>query len=118
MQILSKKDKKKRRFKGFDWTELAEMWGIQQKVDEDSIVYDDNTLNAIRKHISDSLAWDDEEKTHKLEELVGSDMRNYLYAMLKHRGFGSNPIYAALYTIDNDEVFAQYFCKLLPRMWT
>lgn len=126
MPILTAKDKKKRRFNGFDWTELAEMWGITRYVppettdasDESPFIDDEATLAAVRKHIRVNLGWDDSDNSRTLNKATGKDMRNFLYKMLKHRRFGGSPIYAALYTIDDDETFAQYFCELLPGMWT
>ena len=97
-------------FKGWDYEELATRWGINT-----------DPVKLLRQFIMDSLRFDEDEVERLLPE-VKADMEEFLKALIaskeKH-GFGSG-IFIALWLVasEDDATFAQYFCTLLPHMWT
>lgn len=97
-------------FKGRDYEELADRWGINT-----------DAVKLLSQFIMDSLRVDDDEVEHLLPE-VKADMEEFLKALIaskeKH-SFGSG-IFIALLMVasEDDTTFAQYFCTLLPHMWT
>ena len=97
-------------FKGWDYEELADKWGIEA-----------DPVALLREFIMDSLRFDEDYGEHLLPE-VKADMEEFLKALIaskeKHN-YGSG-IFIALWLVasEDDATFAQYFCTLLPHMWT
>ena len=97
-------------FKGWDYEELADKWGIET-----------DPVALLREFIMDSLRFDEDYGEHLLPE-VKEDMEEFLSSLIvqkeKHN-FGS-VIFIALRLVsdEDDATFAQYFCTLLPHMWT
>jgi len=98
-------------FKGWDYEELADKWGINT----------DSVALLMRNHIMSSLRFDEDYGERLLPE-VKEDMEEFLSSLIvqkeKHN-FGS-VIFIALRLVsdEDDATFAQYFCTLLPHMWT
>lgn len=123
MGILSKKDLKKRRFKGWDYTELAEMWGLeaeytQEEYKDNCFIEDERLGEAIKETIRGAIYWDNKKERDVLDNQIEADMRNYLLEVVRQNFFVGTSIYAALLSIDDALVFSQFYCVLLDGMWT
>ncbi|MEM5592869.1 hypothetical protein AAHH67_15880 [Niallia circulans] len=134
-------------FKGFDWTELAECWGI--KVEEQGLSLDNNLelMNdfkvpekiEITKYINKTkmvFTVDDE------EEVLAQKIKNYIWDNLDEDGFKnpqirtdinnflkalieeseetdySNPVYKGILAVEDDNTFAQWICGTLEKLWS
>ena len=98
-------------FKGHDYEELAERWGINA-----------NAVDLISEYIRDAIIWGDEEDCEVLDHRVKEDMLEFLHKLIKSREkhhYGEYIFAGLLLTAEEcDITFAQYFCTLLPHMWT
>ena len=101
-------------FKGWDYEELADKWGINT-----------DPVALLKERIMDSLCFIPNVENYGEEQLlpeVKADMEEFLKALIaskeKH-SYGSG-IFIALWLVasEDDATFAQYFCTLLPHMWT
>lgn len=128
-------------FKGYNWEELAECWGIE--VGERPLVKDNNGDNFlmvpesvdIYYHINNTrmlITTDNPEevlaekiKSYIHEHISGEnkvreDMNRFLEALIKEsEGHDySAPAYKGILAIKDDETFAQWFVYNLEKMWT
>jgi len=98
-------------FKGWDYEELADKWGIET-----------DPVALLREFIMNSLEYNYDDDVECLLPEVKADMEEFLKALIaskeKHN-YGSG-IFIALWLVasEDDATFAQYFCTLLPHMWT
>ena len=101
------------KFKGHDYTELADAWGIEhpEAFDDDRVLLDE-----IREYIWD--AFDD--RTQELDLDVMRDMINFLEVLIveAERICYKAPVFRSLLEIDDHFTFVQFFDLLLPEMWT
>lgn len=96
-------------FKGWDYEELADKWGINT-----------DAVELIRKFIMDSLNFEGCEEV--LPPDVKDDMLEFLGKLIASKSehnYGEYIFVGLLLTAaEDDATFAQYFCTLLPHMWT
>lgn len=104
------------KFKGHDYTELADAWGIEHP--EESFDDDRMLLDEIREYIWD--AFDD--SMQELDEDVRKDMVSFLWSLFWEATeiCYQAPLWFALIDISrqDDFTFVQFFDLLLPEMWT
>ena len=97
-------------FKGWDYEELAERWEI-----------DTDPVNLLRQYIMNSIAFDDDDEEFLLPE-VKADMLEFLQKLISSKSdhhYGEYIFIGLLLTAaEDDAAFAQYYCTLLPHMWT
>lgn len=103
-------------FYGYDYTELAEKWGIApppEGVDE-NIYY----LTTIRWHIQEIIAKVAENKEEVNPKI--QDMRDFLKALIKESEEVDycTPVWKGLLKIEEPYTFCHLFIALLPYMWT
>ena len=102
-------------FKGHDYQELADWWGIEPGDDflDDRIVIDE-----MREYIWDAL----NEEESELDADVKKDMMDFLAALYwsAQKLCYQAPIWKAIWEIGekDDFTFVQMFDLLLPQMWT
>ena len=102
-------------FKGHDFEELAERWGIKT-----------DAVELISGHIMDSLYFHEDNAKgingYRLIPAVKTDMLEFLAALIKSKeehNYGQYIFVGLLLTAEEDDyTFATYFCTLLPHMWT
>lgn len=136
------------KFKGFDWVELAECWGVI--VEEKPILDDSPKLKEIfktkekievTKFINGTkmvFTVDDEEevlaekiKQHIYKNLdydVGRfkdkqmrvDLEDFLKALIKEseKIDYNTPVYKGILAVENDETFAKWICSNLETLWS
>lgn len=95
------------RYKGYDWTELAEALGVE--------IPDCDDPTPLIEYIDNASYWDDGEGVKNPHT---KEMRKFLNALCKNCVFYSVPIWKGLKQIKNDETFIKYFLHLLPFMWS
>lgn len=101
------------RFKGHDYCELQEAWGIKKSGDDGGDWDDDADIASIRKHITSAFLWD----KNKLEDSVKKDMIRFIDALIKTKISNFDPVLKAMKKLE-DFTFMQVFCTMLPHMWT
>ena len=106
-------------FKGWDYEELADKWGIET---DPVALFETDPVALLREFIMNSLEYNYDDDVEFLLPEVKEDMEEFLSSLIvqkeKHN-FGS-VIFIALRLVsdEDDATFAQYFCTLLPHMWT
>ena len=101
------------KFRGWDYEELAQCWGLELPEQDDLI--DTCREDAICQHIWSKV--DDE----TLDQQTKNDMVNFLFALKNDEHVGSYAVmWEALHELSdrNDLIFVQMFTALLPWMWT
>ena len=95
------------KFKGFDWTELTEHWGIPDCEDESV------TLEQARQFLHNTFM-----ESTRAE--VCKDIRKFLKALQKdsEKWSYSGPFWKGLRKIKDDDTLIQYVVELLPCMWS
>lgn len=95
------------RFRGWDYEELAECWGI------DLPEGDDQRIEAIRDFIVQRWAHE-----HPDYKRVVSDVRRFVRALRREEIGFHGPLWDGLLKIRDDFTFLQATTVLLPLMWT
>lgn len=100
-------------FKGWDWIELSERWGIMapKRASENWLLQ--KTQERIYS-VSDILA--DIHKIKAAQEY--KDCQAFLKALIKNDIGCSSPLWKGLLEVDNSLEFMRYTAMLLPCMWT
>ncbi len=107
------KRKRGYKFKGFDWTELAERWGLCHDTADEALIFE-----RIREALMD--AWCQGFTDNQCDLKIVQDVRNFVNALAKddRRNGYSYPLWAGLSKIKHDETFLKFVYELLPNMWT
>ena len=111
------KKNKKYKFKGWDYTEIAECLGIEILYDE----VDDENVKTIRSVINQAMndMMMDKKKMPESSSIVIKACRDYLRIMKEEPAAAHyRPLWDGLYNIKDDFVFLQMTAYLLPHMWT
>ena len=101
---------RKKRFEGFDFTELGYAWGLEMSPDGVDDIHD---LKVIKDYIKEQYDYSKE----TLNPDVKKDMLKYLDAMVKTGFSGYIPIYRAMKKLDDFE-FVEVYRAMLHHMWT
>lgn len=101
---------RKPRFRGYDFTELGDAWGLPMSEDGIDDIAD---LKTIKDHIKESYNY----QTETLYPEVKKDMLKYLDAMVKTGFSGYIPVYRAMKKLDDFE-FMEVYRSMLHHMWT
>lgn len=132
----------KYKFKGYDWTELAECWGIT--VEETPMIKNDETNMFMMKEKIEVVKYfnntrvvftvDDEEEVlaekvkrfiidklcNNYDELndirVRTDIENFLKELIKEGGY-CTPMYEGMLKIESNTMFAKWVCNNLEMLW-
>lgn len=105
------------KFKGYDWTELFDAFGIRPKktphfetLEEEEKFYDDVLLSYLKQRQNESYQPNPEDvKT----------IKRYLKELSKFKyDAGYSKVWDAMIEIDHDEVFMQFFFALYKHMWS
>ena len=107
--ILDSEDIMKREFKGYDWYELRDIWGIRRHRNEEK------ALAAIREKIEDEMA-----KVGQGERgtYVTDDLRRFVAVLAQQDEQTDQMLWIGLYLIKCDWTFLKYCSILLESMWT
>jgi hypothetical protein len=100
-----KMSSEKFKFKGWDYTELSEKWGLKNA-----------KASGIKDYITDVFHIRDEKQIKG----VVKDVRDYLKALIKcsKKNDFKWPLWEGLLNITDDETLLQYTCNLVEGMWT
>ena len=101
---------RKKRFEGFDFTELGNAWGLDMSEDGVDDIHD---LKVLKDFIKESFNYE----TSALNPEVKRDMLKYLDAMVKTGYSGYIPVYRAMKKLDDFE-FMEVYRAMLHHMWT
>jgi len=115
-RILSKKELRHRKFKGWDWTELAEMWGLLPKHRSIDDVSEDDLLQAIKDHVFNS--WQYRAGKHCIDPQIKADMDNYLITLIETDPGFLGPVYRGLLQVENEHEYVRVYLVLLQMMWS
>lgn len=101
----------KLKFKGFDFTELAETWDLEYD--------DDNLLNVLSGHMLRALDGTTRDAKEKREAAaVARDVREYANALARVDPSGRSGLWRGLAKIESDFNLLQVAVHLLPLMWS
>lgn len=100
-------------FKGFDWNELADCWGIEA---EDNV----DLIETVKKYMSDSLIWNETEGLYTFNNpSIRMDIVNFLNKLAdveEHCGYNS-PAFRGIASIETDETLVNWMIRNLDAMW-
>ena len=103
-------------FKGWDWTELAEKWGLFLNGDPIDILAGDEIL--FREYLNGLFfplcAFGD---VRRVSAAACSDIRNYLKALAKN-GCYEAPAWEGLSRVEDDFSLLRLFIDLFPLAWS
>lgn len=93
-------------FKGWDWCELAEYWGIDMNQDEEQIAKDMEEVigNAMEE------VWD------KKSSQITQDVRNYLKVLSEYNTY-EQPVWKGLLEVEHDLILLNFTMTLFRNMW-
>ena len=114
--ILSKKDIKKRRFKGWDWTELAEMWDLYENKKSPDDVAEEDLEQAIRDHVLNSWAY--RGGVMRLAPQVKADLDSFLIAVIEGEAGYLYPVYQGILKVEEESEYVKAYMAFLKFMWT
>lgn len=99
------------KFKGWDWTELAECWnlGVDTEKDDEKIIKE-----KIINHIYNNL----DDKGNFKNKQIREDIHNFLRALMKINMDFDNPVYEGMLKIQHDATLARWVTNNLEMMWT
>jgi hypothetical protein len=101
---------RKKRFEGFDFTELLKAWDLPMSEEGVDDIAD---LKTLKNHMNESFDYG----TMTLNPEVKKDMLRYLDAMVKTGFSGYIPVYRAMKKLDDFE-FMEVYRAMLHHMWT
>jgi hypothetical protein len=103
-------------FKGWDWTELSEKWGLYLNGDQIDILEGEEIL--FRHYLNGLLfslcAFGN---VRRVSAAACSDIRNYLKALSKNPGYEA-PAWEGLSRVEDDFSLLRLFIDLFPLAWS
>lgn len=120
---MKKKQRKPIRFRGWDWTELAQLeqiaseWpSVPKTLKPEGLQTQEDVENAyqIRGYLS-SLVYDTDRARER--KLASGYVRKFCLALSKCEADYSRDIYLAFAKLENDDILLQWVCNNLEVMW-
>lgn len=105
-KILGPEEIMNREFKGYDWFELCELWGIHGS--------EEDGLAAVREKIQDEMVLAADGKS----TYVTRDLRNFVAKLALQQEQTDAVLWTGLYLVKCDWTFLKYCSILLESMWS
>ena len=101
------------KFKGWDWSELSECFGLG--TEDDGLDCDKEALDSfLLVYFNKIIMGEDPEEV----KLVLDKCREYLTILSEYEHDYYAPFWKGLLAVENDELFLNLYMDLLSRMWT
>lgn len=99
------------KFKGFEWVELAECWGIAVDDEEEVLA------EKIKQHIYSNIDYSRGEFRDKQMRI---DLEDFLEALIEESEEidYNTPVYRGILAVESDETFAKWICNNLETLWS
>lgn len=98
-------------FKGWDWSELADCYGIDDGIGFATLEQEEAFRKRIIEYIAYSMGTDEEDR-------VFGDLRRFIETLANANGNGYyRPVWRALLELEKRDVLLQFVSALLPMMW-
>lgn len=108
-------------FKGWDWTELAPVMGMEEELKEiASVPKDYMKLEAVLgKEMASKMLRYPDEHTEEETELFIKHLRTFLQLIVDMEHMGHyKPYYEGILKTENNDVFLSVYSRNLTSMWT
>jgi hypothetical protein len=103
-------------YKGFDFTEIAQRFGILPEGDLENVEYDDdNIVPLIQDHISQRVRENLHLSTFDSKE--EKELREHLTLLIGHGNSYQTPVWEGLLNVKDTHTFLQMCIPLIGYMW-